>query len=128
MADAAVANPQASPKPLNLPAETQAKFGELIAMIQQSPSMNQEERQYWVDVLPIMTEAQVQNLRDILNNEKKQLAAAQEQFGGAAKKLRADFDSFEYKEKKRLLKEAEKSAEEAEKKEEEEALNRIQSL
>ena len=37
--------------------------------------MNDEERQYWVNILPIMTPEQVQNLRDILDNEKKQLAA-----------------------------------------------------
>ncbi len=51
------------------------KFGDLIALIKASESMNDEERQYWINILPIMTPEQIQNLRDILDNEKKQLAA-----------------------------------------------------
>lgn len=50
------------------------KFPDLIALILNSESMNDEERQYWVNILPIMTPEQIQNLRDILDNEKKQLA------------------------------------------------------
>ena len=37
--------------------------------------MNDEERQYWINILPIMTPDQVKNLFDILDNERKQLAA-----------------------------------------------------
>ena len=37
--------------------------------------MNDEERQYWINILPIMTPEQIQNLREILENERKQLAA-----------------------------------------------------
>jgi RPA family protein len=36
--------------------------------------MNNEERQYWVDLLPIMTPEQVENLYAILDNERKKLA------------------------------------------------------
>jgi gamma-glutamylcysteine synthetase len=50
------------------------KFPELVDLILKSESMNDEERQYWVNILPIMTPEQVQNLRNILDNEKKQLA------------------------------------------------------
>lgn len=55
--------------------DLRAKFPDLIHLILQSESMNDEERQYWVNILPIMTPEQVQNLRGILENEKKQLAA-----------------------------------------------------
>ena len=55
--------------------ETKKKFGDLIELIKKSESMNEEERQYWVNILPIMTPEQIQNLRDILENERKQLAA-----------------------------------------------------
>ena len=50
------------------------KYPDLIDLVLKSESMNDEERQYWVNILPIMTPEQVQNLRDILDNEKKQLA------------------------------------------------------
>lgn len=67
--------PAAAGGGLQVPAEVQAKFGELIELIKGSESMNDEERQYWVNILPIMTPEQVQNLREILTNEKQQLAA-----------------------------------------------------
>ena len=51
------------------------KFPELIDLILASESMNDEERQYWVNILPVMTPEQIQNLKDILTNEKQQLAA-----------------------------------------------------
>jgi hypothetical protein len=65
--------PQASG--LVIPAETEAKFGPLLALIKGSESMNDEERQYWINILPIMTPDQLKNLEDILQNEKQQLAA-----------------------------------------------------
>ncbi|PIZ73514.1 hypothetical protein COY07_01865, partial [Candidatus Peregrinibacteria bacterium CG_4_10_14_0_2_um_filter_43_11] len=33
---------------LNIPEEVRQKFPDLIPMIEKSPSMNPEERQYWV--------------------------------------------------------------------------------
>jgi len=42
--------------------------------------MNDEERQYWVNILPIMTPEQVQNLKDILDNERKQLSAIDQKY------------------------------------------------
>ena len=60
---------------LVIPDEVKAKYGDLIELILASESMNDEERQYWINILPIMTPEQVQNLRDILQNEKRQLAS-----------------------------------------------------
>lgn len=65
---------------LTIPPETKAKFGDLIDLIIGSESMNDEERQYWINILPVMTQDQVQNLRDILENEKKQLSAIDEKY------------------------------------------------
>ena len=66
--------------------------------------MNDEERQYWIDVLPIMTEDQIANLNDILGNEKKQIADANKAYStGVAKaegKAKLDFDEAAYKAKK----------------------------
>jgi uncharacterized protein YeaO (DUF488 family) len=58
-----------------VPDEVRAKFPDLIPLVLASESMNDEERQYWVNILPIMTPEQVQNLRDILENERRQLSA-----------------------------------------------------
>lgn len=68
---------------LVIPPETQDKFGELIALVKDSESMNDEERQYWINILPIMTPEQIQNLHDILKNEKDQLAAIDAKYAQA---------------------------------------------
>jgi len=60
---------------LTIPDELRKKHPELIELILGSESMNGEERQYWVNILPIMTPEQIGNLREILANEKKQLEA-----------------------------------------------------
>ncbi len=98
-------------KPLNIPEETKQKFPDLIEHIQKSESMDQEERQYWIDALPIMTEEQLENLRGILKNEQEQIAKAKQEheknIQGTVKKYAVQFDDFKYKEKKRIIKEAE---------------------
>ena len=71
---------------LNVPAETREQFTDLIPLIEKSPSMNPEEKQYWVDVLPIMTKDQVANLRDILGTEKKQITEANDAYKQGAEK------------------------------------------
>lgn len=60
---------------LTVPPEVEKKYPDLIRLIRSSESMNDEERQYWINILPIMTAEQVKNLNDILDNERKQLAA-----------------------------------------------------
>ncbi len=65
---------------LNIPDEIQQKFPDFIALIVGSESMNDEERQYWINILPIMTPDQLTNLKDILDNEKKQLAAIDKKY------------------------------------------------
>jgi len=60
---------------LQIPEDLRQKHPEIIELILGSESMNNEERQYWVNILPIMTPEQVTNLRDILLNEKRQLEA-----------------------------------------------------
>ncbi len=62
------------PTPLTISDDLRKRYPDLIDLILGSESMNDEERQYWINILPIMTPEQVQNLRDILENEKKQLA------------------------------------------------------
>ncbi|OGJ57680.1 hypothetical protein A2881_04225 [Candidatus Peribacteria bacterium RIFCSPHIGHO2_01_FULL_55_13] len=73
-------NPPAQGTALVIPPETQTTFPEILALIQGSESMNDEERQYWINILPIMTPEQVANLKQILANEKSQLAAIDKKY------------------------------------------------
>ena len=72
---------------LQIPADLQQKFSDLIELIKKSESMNDEERQYWINILPVMTPEQVQNLRDILENERRQLAAIDSKYQTDIEKL-----------------------------------------
>ncbi|MDD4318817.1 MAG: hypothetical protein PHW10_00610 [Candidatus Peribacteraceae bacterium] len=65
---------------LSVPADVAKTFGPLVALIGESESMNDEERQYWINILPVMTPDQVRNLQDILENERKQLRAIDEKY------------------------------------------------
>lgn len=56
-----------------VPEETRAKFPHLVELVLGSESMNCEERSYWINILPAMTPDQLQNLKEILENEKRQL-------------------------------------------------------
>lgn len=60
---------------------------ELLKLIQESESMNDAERQYWMNILPIMTPEQIENLREILLNEKRQLAAIDTQYASEIEAL-----------------------------------------
>src|SRR3989344_5514566 len=68
-------SPSPSSSSVTVPPALQEKHPVLIALILGSESMNDEERQYWINILPVMTPEQIENLRQILQNEKDQLAA-----------------------------------------------------
>jgi len=97
---------------LKVPADIVDRFGDLIKLIKASKSMDDSERQYWIDVLPIMSDDQIQNLRDILDNEKKQLAEAEASYADGTQesflKATKAFDAAAYKEKKLTRVQAEK--------------------
>lgn len=60
---------------LFVPLTLRQKFPEIIDLILRSESMNDEERQYWIDILPVMTPEQTEQLKTILVQEREQLAA-----------------------------------------------------
>ena len=72
--------PSGKPAGLVISDEIRKKYPDLIELIIGSESMNDEERQYWINILPIMTPEQIQNLREILQNEKRQLQAIDEKY------------------------------------------------
>ena len=63
------------------------KFPELVALIKGSESMNDEERQYWINILTVMTPQQLASLKDILDNENKQLKAIDEKYSHEMEKI-----------------------------------------
>ncbi|MEK7563790.1 MAG: hypothetical protein AAB544_05380 [Patescibacteria group bacterium] len=116
---------------LVIPPETQTKFPEILTLIQGSESMNDEERQYWINILPIMTPEQVANLKQILNNEKSQLAAIDQKYSKEISALgqedllrRADEERRTRREK---LHSAERQEEEAEEVKTENLLKKIEA-
>jgi hypothetical protein len=92
-------------------ADVAQKFPDLIALIKQSESMNDEERQYWINILPVMTPEQLQNLRDILNNEKKQLAAIDAKYQTDIQKI-GQADTVKQTEEERRKKRMERQSQE----------------
>jgi Spy/CpxP family protein refolding chaperone len=53
--------------------EIQVKYPELVDLIIHSESIDNNEKQYWFDILPSMTEEQVDRLFNILMTERRQL-------------------------------------------------------
>ena len=80
MADSATGTQAQGQTGLVIPEDIRQKHPEIIELIQHSESMNDEERQYWINILPIMTPDQIENLKGILDNEKKQLAAIDKKY------------------------------------------------
>jgi hypothetical protein len=53
--------------------EIQIQYGELVELILGSESIDNNEKQYWFDILPSMTNEQIDRLFNILMTERHQL-------------------------------------------------------
>lgn len=117
---------------VTIPDDVKQKFPQLVDWIVASHSMDDGERQYWIDVLPIMSEDQLKNLRDILGNEQKQLEEAAKTYSNSAQKeiqkAKKAFDEAAYLEKKSARLALESKQEEEEKTKESELLQEIGNL
>ena len=111
------AGQQAEPK-VQIPAHLQEKYPDLVAKIQASPSMTGDERSYWYQIMPIMTEEQIKRLHKILDDEKEQLEKLDEDYQKELtemnKKHMAEWDDLEREKKRQARMEAEQSHEENE--------------
>ena len=113
---------------LVIPDETQEKYPDLVRKITNSKSMNNSERNYWLQVLPVMTEEQVKELEDILDTEIRKLKEIDEKYSkmeaaaaarGGKKAPAPELSSEEIKkldaekkEKRKIRQDAEKKAQE----------------
>jgi len=74
--------------------ELQAKYPELIELIVATESMDNDERQYWFDIMPSMTDAQIDRLYDILETERKKLQELEVKYQKEIKTLQEDADEI----------------------------------
>ena len=56
------------------------KDTQLVQLVLESESMNDEERQYWFNLYEVMNEEQIEKLRDILTREKEKLAEIERKY------------------------------------------------
>lgn len=112
-----------------IPEDIKKKYPELVTLILGTESMNDDERQYWFQIMPIMTEEQTKKLHSILQNEKEQLAKLDEQYEEELKKLNdkhlLELKEKEFKKERTERFQKEKAAEEEEKDLEEELLKKL---
>ncbi|MBI2634575.1 hypothetical protein HYW82_02830, partial [Candidatus Peregrinibacteria bacterium] len=86
------------------------------------------EREYWMQILPIMSEEQIVKLKDILNNEKEQLKQLGGEYKGFKPISAPPIDEKSRKERISNIQQKEQSQEEKEEAEEEKLLKKMQEL
>lgn len=66
----------------------QTKYPKLVDLIVTTESMEHDEKQYWFDILPSMTDAQRKKLFNILSTERKKLNELEKKYQKEAEKLK----------------------------------------
>ena len=91
--------------------EVLANYDELVKMILATESMDDDERQYWFDIMPSMTENQVDRLYNILDTERKKLQELEVKYQEEIKELNEkhliEWQEFQLKDSKKKIKKAE---------------------
>ncbi len=104
----------------------------LVELILQTESMQDEERKYWFQLLPVMTDEQTTKLQGILQNERDQLAALDAKYEDEIKNLNEkhllEWQEHEARDKRQQREALEIEAEAAEKAAEENVLGEIDKL
>ncbi|MDR2411870.1 MAG: hypothetical protein LBD88_04895 [Candidatus Peribacteria bacterium] len=72
--------------------------------------MENDERQYWFDIMPSMTDDQIDRLFNILDTEKKKLEALEEKYKDEIKRLNEkhliEWQEFQLKDSKKKIAQA----------------------
>lgn len=102
------------------------KFPDLVKLIFETESMDDDEREYWLQIMPIMTEEQIIKFRNILVNEKEQLEKLDKDFKSRAPA--PELDEAKLKAKIQEIKQAEQAEAANEDKEEEALLDKLNQL
>ncbi len=70
-----------------VPDEMRRRYPDVIDLVRNSESIDNNEKQYWYDIMPRMTEEQVGRLRTILETERRQLQELNAKYNEEIKKL-----------------------------------------
>ncbi|MFC1655957.1 hypothetical protein ACFL3C_03745 [Patescibacteria group bacterium] len=123
---------QTATSKFHIPAAVQEKYPNLVPLILETESMDDEEREYWFQILPIMTPEQVGKFKDILISEKEQLAKLDAEYEDELAKINekhvSEWQDFETKQERAQRMEAEVAYEEQESSTEEDLLSKLQNL
>ncbi|MBD3360977.1 hypothetical protein GF366_04215 [Candidatus Peregrinibacteria bacterium] len=115
-----------------VPRLVREKFPDLIKLIYETESMNDEEREYWLQIMPIMSEEQIIKFRDILVNEKEQLERLDREYekeiSKIGKKEIREIDEEKIRKRMNEIEKAEKAHDEVEKSEEEALLKKLENI
>jgi hypothetical protein len=94
----------------------QAEYPELIKLILATESMDDEERQYWFDIMPSMNDNQIDRLFNILETERKKLEELEAKYQDEIKSLNEkhliEWQDFQMKDSKQKIKAQEDQDEE----------------
>ncbi len=71
----------------NIPTEIIKKHKNLIDLVLNTESMDNEERQYWFEIMSSMTVEQIDRLFDILDTERKKLLELEKKYQEEIKQL-----------------------------------------
>ncbi|MBU1151912.1 hypothetical protein KJ632_03755 [Patescibacteria group bacterium] len=108
------------------------EFPDLVKLIFETESMNEEEREYWLQIMPIMAKEQILKFREILINEKDELTKLDQEYEQEMTKINAkknvELNEEELKAKLEYLKNSETEHEQAENEEEANLLDQLNSL
>lgn len=96
--------------------EIQLQYPELIKLILNTESMDDDERQYWFDIMPSMNDSQIDRLFNILETERKKLeeleAKYQDEIKALNEKHLIEWQDFQMKDSKQKIKAQEDQDEE----------------
>ena len=111
--------------------EVQTKYPELIKLILHTESMDDDERQYWFDIMPSMTDSQIDRLYNILETEKQKLEELELKYQKEIKSLNEkhliEWQEFQAKKAKEKMAEVKKN-EKAEEKDPDDVLSMLDDM
>lgn len=110
--------------------EVATAYPDILQLLFITPSLNFEEKKYWIQLLPLMTEEHVERLRAILVTEKQKLDAIEQQFSAKAEMFEntVRLSREEINERKQQLRSSEVKSQQAETDEEKALLDQLETL
>ena len=122
----------ASGKQYIVPQVVTDKYPDLVELIKKTESMSDDERNYWFQILPIMTEEQVTRLKTILQEESSQLSKLDDQYQDELSKLNQkhleEWNTFQHKQERVALQKAEEAEKSSEAQTQEQLLQQLNAV